>query len=151
MVTSYTIRYGVWMKLVLDTDAIVAAVQSERGASRELLLRIVVGELAAGVSVPLLLDYEAVLKRPAQLAASGLSTADIDVFLDEIAAVMEHVRLFFLWRLALRDAGDDMVLETAVNGGADCIVTFNDADFGAAPSRFGIAVIRPGPLLGSLP
>ena len=139
------------MKVILDTDVIVAAVQSERGASRELLLRIVDGELAAGVSVPLLLEYEAVLKRPARLAASGLSISDMDVVLDQIAAAMEHVELFFLWRPAVRDAADDMVLETAVNARADYLVTFNQADFGAIPGRFGITVIRPGRLLERLP
>ena len=58
--------------------------------------------------------------------------------------------LAYLWRPLLRDAAGDMVLETAVNGGADVIVTFNVADFGAAPSRFGLEVLRPADLLRRL-
>jgi len=36
-----------------------------------------------------------------------------------------------------------MVLETAANGRADVLVTFNRRDFGTAPARFGIEVLRP--------
>jgi predicted nucleic acid-binding protein len=54
------------------------------------------------------------------------------------------------WRPLLRDAADDMVLETAVNGGAETIVSFNLRDFGTAPRRFGIEVLRPGELLRRL-
>ena len=138
------------MKLVLDTDVIVAAVLSERGASRQLLLRIVDGLLEAAISVPLLLEYESVLKRPEKLKASGLTAEDVNVILDQLAASMEHVEMYYLWRPMLRDVEADMVLETAVNGRAEVIVTFNVADFGDAPQRFGIEVIRPGDLLRRL-
>jgi|TARA_Y100000031_G_scaffold144478_1_gene175991 putative PIN family toxin of toxin-antitoxin system len=138
------------MKLVLDTDVIVASVLSERGASRQLLLRVVDGLLEGAVSVPLMLEYESVLKRSETLKASRLTEGDVDVVLDQLAASMEHVEMFFLWRPMLRDAGDDMVLETAVNGQADSIVTFNVTDFGDTPLRFGIELIRPGELLRRL-
>ncbi len=138
------------MKLVLDTDVVVASVLSERGASRQLLLRVVDGLLKGAVSVPLMLEYESVLKRSKILKASNLTENDMDVVLDQLAASMEHVEMFFLWRPMLRDAGDDMVLETAVNGGADTIVTFNVADFGDAPRRFGIELTRPGDMLRRL-
>jgi hypothetical protein len=49
----------------------------------------------------------------------------------------------FLWRPQLRDAGDEMVLETAVNGQADAIVTFNRRHYGDAPARFGILLLLP--------
>lgn len=57
--------------------------------------------------------------------------------------VLEPVRLSFLWRPMLPDANDDMVLETAVNGRADLLVTFNRRHFEAAPATFGIAVESP--------
>jgi hypothetical protein len=53
----------------------------------------------------------------------------------------------FLWRPQLRDPNDEMVLDAAVNGGADCIATFNIADYLPAAARFGIAVERPGDIL----
>jgi len=36
-----------------------------------------------------------------------------------------------------------MVLETAVDGRADLLVTFNVRDFGSVPERFGIEVLIP--------
>ena len=96
------------------------------------------------VSVPLLIEYEAVMTRVEHLKAASLSAADIAVLLDAIAAVPEPVRLAYLWRPTLPDADDDMVLEAAVNGRADGIVTFNRRDFGAPAEQFGVAVLAPG-------
>lgn len=67
-----------------------------------------------------------------------------------LASVMERVRLHYRWRPQLADADDDMVLETAVNGRAGTIVTFNLKDYGAVPARFGITATRPGDLLRSI-
>jgi predicted nucleic acid-binding protein len=78
------------------------------------------------------------------LKAARLSVADVGVLLDAVAAVAEPVRLAFLWRPVLRDIDDDMVLEAAVNGRADAIVTFNRRDFIAATEQFGIPVWLPG-------
>ena len=55
----------------------------------------------------------------------------------------EPVESYFLWRPQLRDPGDEMVLEAAVNGRADAIVTFNTRDYGKAPQQFGVAVLLP--------
>jgi len=64
--------------------------------------------------------------------------------------VIEPVRLAFLWRPSLRDPDDDMVLETAVNGHADALVTFNIRDFEDAAQRFGVAVMSPAEALVKL-
>jgi hypothetical protein len=82
------------------------------------------------VSVPLLLEYEAVMSRTEHLGAAGL--------------VGSGCRLDYLWRPTLPDADDDMVLEAAVNGRADSIVTFNLRDFRPWAERFGVAVMSPG-------
>jgi len=134
------------MRLVLDTTAMVAAIRSNAGASRWLLLTALEQRhgLSLLVSVPLLIEYEAVMTRPEHLRAARLSAADVGVLLDAVAAVAEPVRLAFLWRPTLPDEDDDMVLEAAVNGRADGIVTFNRRDFGPAAERFGIAVLSPG-------
>jgi predicted nucleic acid-binding protein len=69
---------------------------------------------------------------------------DVAALLDSLALVAEPVRLAFLWRPMLRDADDDMVLEVAVNGGADAIVTLNRRDFDPAAERFGVEILSPG-------
>jgi predicted nucleic acid-binding protein len=96
------------------------------------------------------MEYEAVMSRPEHLAAAGLSLADIGALLDALVRVAEPVRLAFLWRPMLRDANDDMVLETAVNGQADRLITFNRRHFVAIGSRFGINVCAPRDALTAL-
>jgi predicted nucleic acid-binding protein len=95
----------------------------------------------------LFLEYEEVLKRPEQLAASELSLAEVDAALAALAAAVEPVEVHFAWRPQLADADDEMVLEAAVNGRADALVTHNLADFAAAAPRFGLALLRPAELL----
>ena len=135
---------------MLDTDVMVAALRSSRGASRQLLLGALDGSFRLLLSVPLILEYEAVLSRPEHLAACGLSLAEIGRVLDDLAGIAQPVSLSFRWRPRLSDPNDDMVLETAVNGSADAIVTFNQRDFEAAVRDFGCAVILPGAALGQV-
>lgn len=134
------------MRLVLDTATMVAAIRSNAGASRWLLRAALERQrdLMLLVSVPLLIEYEAVMTRPEHLEAAGLSAMDVGVLLDAVAAVAEPVKLAFLWRPTLADADDDMVLETAVNGQADEIVTFNRRDFDTVAEQFGIPLLSPG-------
>ena len=125
----------------------VAAFRSQRGASRQILLAAFARRFELLLSVPLILEYEAVLNRPEHLAASGLTSREIEHVLDDIAAVAKPVKLAFRWRPRLRDPNDDMVLETAVNGNADAIVTFNHRDFQEAKRSFGCAVLFPAAAL----
>ena len=136
------------MRWVLDTDVLVA-VRSDTGASRQILHAGLLGQFRWLVSVPLFIEYEAVLQRPEQLAASGLSMTDVTTLLDAAAVVIEPVRLAFFWRPQLRDPNDDMVLEAAVNGSASGIVTFNQRDFTGA-DRFGLQIYAPREALGLL-
>jgi len=132
------------MRLILDTAAMVAAIRSDAGASRRLMVAALERRFALLASVPLVIEYQAVMTRPEHLKASGLSIDDVNVLLDAVATVVEPVRLAFLWRPATRDQDDDMVLEAAVNGQADAIVTFNIRDFAQAAARFGIEILSPG-------
>jgi putative PIN family toxin of toxin-antitoxin system len=139
--------YRVADSYVLDTDVIVAALRSDRGASRQLLLGALNHDFEVLLSVPLILEYEAVLSRPEHLAACGLSNAEVGRVLDDLAAVARPVRLAFRWRPRLSDPDDDMVLETAINGTASAIVTFNQRDFTEGMKGFSCAVILPAKAL----
>ena len=94
-------------------------------------------------SVPLILEYEAVLKRPEHLAAIGSTTREIDLLLKTLVSVITPVPIRFLWRPVMSDSDDEMVLETAVNGSAEFLVTFNRRHFDKVAARFGIRVSSP--------
>jgi len=96
---------------------------------------------------PLFLEYEDVLKRPEHRLAHGLTPLEIDEFLAELAALIEPVEVHFQWRPQTRDPNDEMVLEAAINGEANAIVTYNVADFAEAGERFAISIMRPAELL----
>jgi putative PIN family toxin of toxin-antitoxin system len=132
------------LRLVLDTDVVVAGLRSDRGASRQLLAAALNRHILVLVSVPLFLEYEAVLMRPEQRVETGLSVKETNLFLDALAAVSEQVVFRFLWKPQLRDPADEMVLETAVNGQADRIATFNVKHLREAAGFFGISAARPG-------
>jgi putative PIN family toxin of toxin-antitoxin system len=128
---------------VLDTSVLVAAVRSSSGASRQLLIAALKRRYSLLLSVPLMMEHQAVLVRQEHLEAARLSAVDVEEILSAIASIAEPVRLVYLWRPMLRDPDDEMVLETAVNGSADYLCTLNTRDFIPA-ARFGIEVVNPG-------
>ena len=131
------------MRLLLDTDVMVAAFRSPTGASAALIQLALDGKITLLVTVALALEYEAVLKREEHLLVAGTTIDQMDRLIRSVIALCEPVYRAFRWRPQLRDPADEMVLEAAVNGGADMLVTFNQRDFGTAPAAFGIACLLP--------
>jgi predicted nucleic acid-binding protein len=128
---------------VLDTNVVVAAMRSPTGASAEILRMARRGEVTPLANVALALEYEATCRLAEHILAAGIDPREADLFIDAVIAMAEPVETHFLWRPQLRDPGDELVLEAAVNGQATAIVTFNGRDFGGAPARFGIDVLTP--------
>ena len=135
------------MRLVLDTNAAVTALRSPTGASAALLVAARQGRVTLLANVARAVEYEATCLRAEHVLAAGLSRQEVEVFLDAVIAMVEPVETHFLWRPQLHDPADELVLEAAVNGQAQAIVTFNQRDFGAAPGRFGIEVLTPAAAL----
>ncbi len=135
------------LKLVIDTDVMVAAFESPSGASRRLVGEVLDGKATFRLSTALMLEYEAVLTRSRNLARSGLSIVDVLEALDDMARLCKPVAFEYRWRPVARDADDDFVIETAINGSADVIATFNTTDMIAGGAAFGIAVERPALVL----
>jgi putative PIN family toxin of toxin-antitoxin system len=131
-------------RFVLDTDVIVAAMRSPSGASAALIGAALDRKIIMLASVPLFFEYEAKCTSPVHWTAAGLTCEQAHIFVDGLAALIEPVKTHYLWRPALRDTNDEMVLEAAVNGRADSIVTFNLRDYGIVPARFGIEALVPG-------
>lgn len=132
---------------MLDTDVIVAAVRSPSGASAALLDLALQSSFKLLLSVPLAMEYESLMKSPRQMAAGRYSVEHAETLILALCKVCERVERHFLWRPILKDPGDEMVLETAVNGQADFLVTFNLRDYSDVPERFGVALLRPSDLL----
>ena len=122
--------------VVLDTNVLVAAMRSRQGASYRLLTLVGSGKFEVSVSVGLVLEYEDALTRKALVGKD-----DRDDVLDYVCAANKP-KVYYLWRPMLRDPNDDLVLELAVAGGCEAIVTFNKRDF-AGTERFGIRILSP--------
>ena len=135
------------MKFVMDTSGFIAGFRSPSGAAAEILRLTLLGRTNMLASVALFVEYEAVAMREEHLKAAGLSRDDVIVLLDALAKMIRPIDIRFLWRPQLRDPDDEMVLEVAVNGGADAIITFNARDFSPAAARFGINLLSPGEAL----
>lgn len=134
-------------RVVLDTSVLVAGLRSRRGASFVLLRAVREGAIVPLCTPSLFLQYEDVLKRPEHIEATKLTVGDMDAVLGALASLIEPVTVHLLWRPQLRDAGDELVLEAAVNGRAEALVTHNVADFAEAAPRFGLPLLRPGEML----
>jgi putative PIN family toxin of toxin-antitoxin system len=135
------------MRAVLDTNVLVAGLSSRRGASHALLRHALNRRLRLLAAPALWLEYEDVLKRAEIRRLHGRSSTEIDAFLDALALLTEPVDLHFRWRPQLRDAKDEMVLETALNAGAEALVTFNRRDFLSAAARFALPLWTPAECL----
>ena len=138
------------LRVVLDTSVLVAGLRSRLGASSALLVLVAEQELRPLVTTALFLEYEDVLLRAEHRLVTGMSEADVAGFLAAFASAAEGVAVHFQWRPQLADPSDEMVLEAAINGQADALVTHNVADFEAAAGRFGLRVVPPGTLLEEL-
>ena len=127
-------------RIVIDTNVMVAALKSKRGASYKLLSIIDQDKFQISISVPLIIEYEYALKRTDLNIL--LTESEIDDILDYICLIADKRKIFYLWRPYLKDPKDDMVLELAVESESDYIITYNQKDFKGV-SKFGIKTLTP--------
>jgi putative PIN family toxin of toxin-antitoxin system len=131
------------MKVILDTNVVLTALRSKNGLSRKWLQAALTGKIEMLVSIPLFLEYEEVLKRPEQLTATRLTVELVNEFLNGLSNVIIPVEISYLWRPQLNDPKDEMILEAAVTGQADWLITYNVKDFAKAARYFSINIGTP--------
>src|SRR5699024_2054706 len=127
------------VNVVIDINVLISALRSNRGASFKLISLIGTGKFDISLSVPLIVEYEAVSKRK---KFEYLIDTDIDDLLNYLCKVADKRDIFFLWRPFLKDPKDDMVLELAVEAGCEYIITYNLDDFKGI-EQFGVEAITP--------
>ena len=126
--------------VVIDTNVVIAALRSKRGASNRLLSLVGTSKFEIHDSVALILEYEDVLQR--QRTELGLSEEEVSIFIDSLCAIAHHHQIYFLWRPYLTDVNDELVLELAVSANCEYILTHNVRDFRGS-DKFGIRAITP--------
>lgn len=132
------------MLIVLDTNVLVSALRSKRGASFQVIARIGTEAFKLAVSVPLVVEYEATLLR--ERTKTNLTQSDVSAIIDYICLVAKRQPIFFLWRPLLSDPKDDMIAEVAIAAGCDAVVTHNRADFEEL-AKLGVRIMSPAKLL----
>ena len=143
--SSGTIYGAPMLRIVIDTDVMVSGFISAKGASRQLILDALDEKFTLLLSTPLLLEYESVLRRPQHLARASANEAEVTEILDALAGLCMPVVFDYHWRpTGGPDADDELVVETAINGHADVLATFNIKHMKQAGSRFGFDARLPG-------
>jgi predicted nucleic acid-binding protein len=127
-------------QIVIDTNILVAAMRSKHGASYRLLSQLGDRRWRPNLTVAVVLEYEAILKRDCW--EFGLTDGDMDDVVDAICSEAGLHRLYFLWRPVASDPDDDLILEAAIASHSDFIITFNKRDFRES-QRFGIRCLTP--------
>ena len=133
------------MKIVLDTNVLVAAARSRQGASFALVSSLPNPKFQIALSVSLYTEWQAVMTRPEHLPP-GMSAADALGFLRYLASIAHLQEVHYLWRPFLKDPDDDMVLECAVAAQCRYIVTHNVKDFRGSQT-LGVVAVTPGQFL----
>ncbi len=129
----------IW-QIIIDTNVLVAALKSKRGASFRILSLLKSGKYRIHISVPIVLEYEEVLSR--RELDLNLTDKELAKLLDIICLLGEKHDIWYLWRPLLSDPKDEFIAKLAINAQVDAIVTYNVKDF-VGIKNFGINIITP--------
>lgn len=130
---------------MVDTNVLVSAILSPDGAAREVLRRCLTGQARPLVGNALFLEYEDVLARKELFSSVSITSNDRAELLEAFLSVSEWVDITFLWRPNLPDESDNHLIELAIAGNAECIITGNTRDFAAGELVFdSMRVVTPG-------
>ena len=126
------------VQLVIDTDVFVAALLSRNDSSvaREVVRRCLQGHYQPLFGVALFAEYETLLSRDKLFADCQLSRKEREMVFSALLKQARWIEIYFAWRPNLQDEGDNHLIELAVAGGAQAIVTRNTRDLNNAELIF---------------
>lgn len=134
--------------LTLDTNILVSAFRSSRGASFRLMEMLAEEKFEIGVTTPLILEYESVCKR--LIGSTHVTSDDVDHLIDYLCQIGRRSIVYYRVRPSVNDPDDEMVLEAAIASRSNWIVTYNLRDLLVGASRYGIEVITPADAIHKL-
>jgi putative PIN family toxin of toxin-antitoxin system len=137
------------VRVVIDTSVLITALRSNAGAAAEVIRMALRSELVTLMDYKLACEYREVTLRPGHMHASGRSIADTEAIVDALEAIAEPVFVAFRHRPLSPDEDDNLVLDVAINGIADAILTNNIKDFKGPAKQFDIEVMTPVALLNN--
>jgi putative PIN family toxin of toxin-antitoxin system len=135
------------VRVVLDTSVLITAFRSSSGAAAETVRLALLKELSILLDYKLACEYRDVALRSEHLKASGKTQKETELLIAMLEAVAEPVFVAVRHAPLSQDANDDMVLELAIIGGADAIVTNNTKHFRQAARDFDLQLLTPAELL----
>lgn len=138
-------------RIVVDTNVLAAAMLSPVGENRGVVRACLERRVRPIVGQALIGEYEDVLAREGLFSECALTAVERNALLDALFSVSEWVKVYYSWRPNLRDEADNHLIELAVAGAADMIVTNNVRHLGTGELRFpAIRIIRPKEFLQQL-
>jgi len=151
-VISHVLSLYMHPRVVVDTNVFIAAILSPSGENRDVIRACLLGRAQPLMGAALFHEYEGLLGRSELMAKGILSVQDRQSLFDAFLSVAVWIKVYFLWRPNLTDEADNHLIELALAGGADTIITNNLKDFRYGELRFpGLAIQSPTQFLKSLP
>ena len=138
------------MRIVFDTSSLITALRSGRGAAAEVLRLALLEKFVILLDYTIASEYRDVALRPEHLGASGRTAENVLSLIEGIESIAEPVVVTLKPRPLSPDPNDDMVLDVAINGRADVIVTQNTKHFASAARQYGTKVLTPVELLETI-
>jgi len=136
------------LSIVVDTSIVVSALIGKRGSSREVIRQCLLGNYNPLISNALFQEIEDVISRDRVKRLSPLSETEVRDLINSFYNTCQWVPIYYLWRPNLRDEGDNFLIELAVAGNSNLIVTNNTKDLVGAELKFqGLRILKPEQLL----
>ena len=131
------LSYKVSIRIVIDTNVLIGAlIGKERSANRKLLELCLQGQFQPLISYALFSEYEDLINRPSIVELCKRSPEEINILFEGFLSTCELTKIYYLWRPNLIDENDNYLIELAIAGNAEMLITHNIKDFNRSQLKF---------------